>query len=338
MPDLVTRRAFCEQVGTARGTSIRLFQNVMVARDHDLVGCPTRPGQETPRADPYGVLTNRAEKPFVRLSVLLHKPLFFWEGNGADEVDQEPRHHNQESANQDVFEVLAGEVFVNHEGDLDQRCRAEGEKQREVDAGSFLDDHACGNSKNGQQDRKLEKGEFQTVFLAEPVKFLSGRLTLPFNFLFDQLLLPHERLFAFKRVRYCLAQLLVFFLVVQKEFQAAREVRLFGFRKSNALLHTEFLEFDELVDGSLQTLGTVTHDPLFRSLVFNLSGKTGNLLLKFVLPCQKCFVEVFLLNRRIVGATNGSDVIYKEAKNPEYQHCQNKGKQPYGKTVNPGSL
>lgn len=244
----------------------------MVARNHDLSDCPTRPEKETARPHPYGVLTHRAEESFVCLSVLLQQRLWLREGNRANEVNQKPRHRNQEAADQDVFEVPDGEILMHHQSDPDQRRRAKGKEQREIDACILLDENDRRNNKNRQQDRQLEESKLQMVFFAESVELLSGRFPLPFHFLVSLRLFTNKPVLPLQQVRDGLTQLLIFSLIIQKKVQAAREVRLFGLRKGNAFFQAEFPEFDELVNGLLQIARTVPHDPLFLGFVFNLSS------------------------------------------------------------------
>lgn len=167
---------------------------------------------------------------------------------------------------------------------------------------------------------------------------LAGQPALPFDFLFRLFLLPNQTLLSIDHVRYRPAQFLVFLLVVQKEVQVAREIRLFRFGEGDALLHAEFLEFDKLADRLLQIAGTVAHHSLLLRLVFDLPGKIRDLLLKRDALGHKVFVLIFFLDGVIIGAANGPDVVHKEAKHSEYQHRKDEGEQPYGKPMNPCSL
>ena len=134
MADLVAGGTLPEKLTAARRTGVRLFLIALLRGDDHLVDRSPRPKQKSAWTNPDRVFADGTQEAFVRLAILFHQPLRLREGNGADEMDKQSPHHEQENADEDVLEVLGREIFVENKRDLEQRCRPKREEKREVDA------------------------------------------------------------------------------------------------------------------------------------------------------------------------------------------------------------
>lgn len=332
---LVAGRTFLEKAVAARRAGIDLFLIAAIVGHNDLVDGAARPEKKTARPGADGVFTHRAQKPLVGFPVLLDQPLGFWKGDSADEMNQQSRHYDQQTTDEDVFEVPGREVLVNHQGDLEQGGRAKGQVHRKVDALTFPDDKNRCRRQNRQQYCQLKQCQFQSMFATKSVELRSCRLALFFNLLFCLIPFPNKLLLAFQHVRNGLTQLLVFRLVVQKEIQAAGEVRLFRVGEGDVFLHAKFLQLDELVDGLLEVAGAVPDNTLLLLLVVDLARQIGDLIIQVAAFFDEILVQVFLFDRAVVGAWDGADVIDKKTKSPKDKDGKDHGEELDGKTMNP---
>ena len=95
--------------------------------------------------------------------------------------------------------------------------------------------------------------------------------------------------------------------------QLQPEVCLLCFRKRNVLLNAQFLELQELVNCLLKVSGAVTDETLRFILILYLAIQINNLLVKLRQSLDKFFVNMLCLNRAILWAFDGPDILNKKS-------------------------
>ncbi len=163
----------------------------------------------------------------------------------------------------------------------------------------------------------------------------TGRLQLPTEFLSDLLLLLDQRLFPPDQVGLRLARFLVLPLVLQEQVQRGGEVRLLGLRQRQALLHPQFLQFQQLRHRLLQILRTVSDDPARFFLILDLPRQLGELFLQVLLLFPQFRSDVSRLKAGKVRPRHRLDVLDNKSQEPVKENAQRHGKEPNGQSMDP---
>ena len=152
--DAFAVRALLEKSGRANRADVRLIgAGFRVVRNAEFFETAARPEEEFKGTASNRVTAAWADEVFVSFAILFQQPVEFGESHCLDQVNENACHDDERSHDQHIFEISAGEMFVNDEADPQDQGEAKPVKQGCVNGGTLLEEELDSEAEHWKKNR-----------------------------------------------------------------------------------------------------------------------------------------------------------------------------------------